>query len=88
MADFGDHDLLWLVKIFADNILVGERYRLACPEYLLGLIRTHWSADVEKAFMTMASQIKERYKSQPAGGAGAGVNLSGQAVGAKSGGCC
>lgn len=38
--------------------------------------------------MTMASQIKERYKSQPAGGAGAGVNLSGQAVGAKSGGCC
>lgn len=46
------------------------------------------STNVEKAFMTMASQIKERYKSQPAGGAGAGVNLSGQAVGAKSGGCC
>eukprot|EP00601_Ochromonadales_sp_CCMP2298_P003559 CAMPEP_0173176690 /NCGR_PEP_ID=MMETSP1141-20130122/4601_1 /TAXON_ID=483371 /ORGANISM="non described non described, Strain CCMP2298" /LENGTH=206 /DNA_ID=CAMNT_0014099059 /DNA_START=83 /DNA_END=701 /DNA_ORIENTATION=+ len=39
------------------------------------------STNVEKAFMTMASQIKERYKSQPAGGAGAGVNLSGQAVG-------
>ena len=46
------------------------------------------STNVEKAFMTMAAQIKERYKSQPAGGAGAGVNLSGQAVGAKSGGCC
>ncbi|KAJ1413361.1 ras related protein PiYpt1 [Ochromonadaceae sp. CCMP2298] len=46
------------------------------------------STNVEKAFMTMASQIKERYKSQPAGGAGAGVNLSGQAVGSKSGGCC
>jgi len=46
------------------------------------------STNVEKAFMTMASQIKERYKSQPAGGAGAGVNLSGQAVGNKSGGCC
>ena len=46
------------------------------------------STNVEKAFMTMASQIKERYKSQPAGGGAAGVNLSGQAVGAKSGGCC
>jgi len=46
------------------------------------------STNVEKAFMTMASQIKERYKSQPAGGASSGVNLSGQAVGAKSGGCC
>ena len=51
MSDFGDHDLLWLVKIFADNILLGERHRLACPEYLLGLIRTHWSGDVEKAFV-------------------------------------
>lgn len=46
------------------------------------------STNVEKAFMTMASQIKERYKSQPGGGGAASVNLSGQAVGAKSGGCC
>lgn len=47
------------------------------------------STNVEKAFMTMASQIKERYKSQPAGGAGAAVNLSGQSVNNKSsGGCC
>lgn len=46
------------------------------------------STNVEKAFMTMASQIKERYKSQPAGGAGAGVSLHGQPVGQKSGGCC
>jgi Ras-related protein Rab-1A len=46
------------------------------------------STNVEKAFMMMASQIKSRYKTQPTGGAGAGVNLSGQAVGGKSGGCC
>lgn len=39
--------------------------------------------------MTMASQIKERYKTQPAGGSGAGVSLSGQPVNGKSsGGCC
>jgi hypothetical protein len=39
--------------------------------------------------MTMASQIKERYKTQPAGGAGSGVTLSGQPLNAKSsGGCC
>jgi small GTP-binding protein len=47
------------------------------------------STNVEKAFMMMASQIKMRYKPVPTGGAaGAGVNLQGQAVGAKSGGCC
>jgi len=47
------------------------------------------STNVEKAFMTMASQIKERYKTQPAGGAGSGVTLSGQPLNAKSsGGCC
>jgi len=46
------------------------------------------STNVEKAFMMMASQIKARYKSQPTGAAGAGVNLQGQSVGAKSGGCC
>lgn len=46
------------------------------------------STNVEKAFMMMASQIKSRYKTQPSGGAGAGVSLQGQSVGAKSGGCC
>ena len=47
------------------------------------------STNVEKAFMTMASQIKERYKTQPAGGSGSGVSLSGQPVNGKSsGGCC
>ena len=38
--------------------------------------------------MLMASQIKSRYKTQPTGGSGAGVNLQGQSVNAKSGGCC
>jgi len=47
------------------------------------------STNVEKAFMMMASQIKARYKSAPAGGANAnGVNLKGEAVGGKQGGCC
>jgi Ras-related protein Rab-1A len=46
------------------------------------------STNVEKAFMMMASQIKARYKSQPTGAAGAGVNLQGTTVGGKSGGCC
>jgi len=46
------------------------------------------STNVEKAFMMMASQIKARYKSAPAGGSGAGVNLKGESVGAKQGGCC
>jgi len=46
------------------------------------------STNVEKAFMMMASQIKARYKSAPSGGAGAGVNLKGESVGAKQGGCC
>jgi len=46
------------------------------------------STNVEKAFMMMASQIKARYKTAPAGGAGPGVNLQGQQVGGKSGGCC
>jgi Ras-related protein Rab-1A len=46
------------------------------------------STNVEKAFMMMASQIKTRYKSQPTGTTGAGVNLQGQSVGGKSGGCC
>ena len=46
------------------------------------------STNVEKAFMMMASQIKARYKTQPAGGPGANVKLQGQSVGGKSGGCC
>eukprot|EP01036_Dinobryon_divergens_P027956 gene27956-36824_t len=46
------------------------------------------STNVEKAFMMMASQIKSKYKTQPTGGAGTGVHLQGQSVGAKSGGCC
>lgn len=46
------------------------------------------STNVEKAFMLMASQIKSRYKTQPTGGSAAGVNLQGQSVNAKSGGCC
>jgi len=46
------------------------------------------STNVEKAFMMMASQIKARYKSQPAGGAGGNVALNGQPVGGKSSGCC
>jgi len=45
------------------------------------------ATNVEKAFMMMASQIKARYKSQPAG-AGSSLKLQGQSVGAKPGGCC
>lgn len=46
------------------------------------------STNVEKAFMMMASQIKMRYKPVTATNNNAGVNLQGQSVGAKSGGCC
>jgi len=46
------------------------------------------SSNVEKAFMMMASQIKARYKPVVAGGNQAGVNLQGQSVAQKSGGCC
>lgn len=46
------------------------------------------SENVEKAFMMMASQIKKKYKTQPAGGTGAGVSLQGQSIGKQSGGCC
>lgn len=46
------------------------------------------STNVEKAFMMMASQIKMRYKPVVTGGSQPGVNLQGQSVGAKSGGCC
>ena len=46
------------------------------------------STNVEKAFMMMASQIKARYKSQPAGGNGGVAIGKGEAVGGKSGGCC
>ena len=34
------------------------------------------STNVEKAFMMMASQIKQKYKTQPAGGSASGVNLT------------
>ena len=46
------------------------------------------SVNVEKAFMMMASQIKARYKPVTAANTNAGVNLQGQSVNAKSGGCC
>eukprot|EP01038_Epipyxis_sp_PR26KG_P006653 gene6653-9134_t len=46
------------------------------------------STNVEKAFMMMASQIKARYKTQPSGASGSGVNLKGESVGKQSGGCC
>lgn len=47
------------------------------------------ATNVEKAFLMMASQIKARYKPAVTGGAGgAGVNLQGQSVNNKSGGCC
>lgn len=47
--------------------------------------------NVEQAFMTMASQIKSRMKTQPAAGGAGGksVNLRSQKVGSSSnGGCC
>mmetsp|Transcript_25785 Transcript_25785/g.19466 ORF Transcript_25785/g.19466 Transcript_25785/m.19466 type:complete len:201 (+) Transcript_25785:86-688(+) len=46
------------------------------------------STNVEKAFMMMASQIKMRYKPVSQGNNAANVNLQGQAVNNKSGGCC
>jgi len=47
------------------------------------------STNVEKAFMMMAAQIKMRYKPvAAAGGSASQVNLNGQSVGGKSGGCC
>lgn len=47
------------------------------------------ATNVEKAFLMMASQIKARYKPAVTGGANAsGVNLQGQSVNNKSGGCC
>jgi len=46
------------------------------------------STNVEKAFMMMASQIKARYKPVTAAGNNNGVNLQGQSVNQKQGGCC
>ena len=45
------------------------------------------STNVEKAFMMMASQIKQKYKttSGSGSGSGSGVNLQGQSVGGSSG---
>jgi hypothetical protein len=38
--------------------------------------------------MMMAAQIKARYKSQPAAGAGGNLKLQGQSVNSRPGGCC
>jgi small GTP-binding protein len=46
------------------------------------------STNVEKAFMMMASQIKMRYKPVAQGNNPSNVNLQGQSVNNKSGGCC
>lgn len=46
------------------------------------------ATNVEKAFMMMAAQIKARYKSQPAAGAGGNLKLQGQSVNSRPGGCC
>lgn len=47
------------------------------------------AVNVENAFMTMASQIKARMKTQPTGGGSkGGVNLKSQKIGQSSGGCC
>lgn len=46
------------------------------------------ATNVEKAFLMMASQIKNRYKPVTAATAGSNVTLQGQSVGGKSGGCC
>lgn len=46
------------------------------------------ATNVEKAFMMMASQIKARYKSQPAAGQGGNLKLQGQSINSKPGGCC
>eukprot|EP00947_MAST-08B_sp_MAST-8B-sp1_P000878 g878.t1 len=49
------------------------------------------ATNVEKAFMTMADQIKKRMGSAPAGGAKGTEKVSikaGQDIGAKKGGCC
>lgn len=47
------------------------------------------ATNVEKAFLMMASQIKARYKpAVTGGGKDSGVNLQGQSVNNKSGGCC
>jgi GTPase SAR1 family protein len=46
------------------------------------------ATNVEKAFMTMATQIKSKMKTAPSGTSGDGVNLTGRSVQGKSGGCC
>ena len=46
------------------------------------------ATNVEKAFMTMAAQIKTRYKSQPQGGSGGTTITPGQKVGGGRSGCC
>ena len=46
------------------------------------------STNVEKAFMTMAAQIKARYKTQPQGGSGGTTITPGQKVNSGKSGCC
>lgn len=65
-------------KEFADQIGI---------EFLETSAKT--SANVESAFLTMASQIKARMKTQPTAGASKnGVNLRSQSINKQSGGCC
>ena len=46
------------------------------------------ATNVEKAFLTMSSQIKSRMKSAPQPKAGGTKLVPGQPVGGSSGGCC
>ena len=46
------------------------------------------ATNVEKAFNLMASQIKARYKSQPAQAGGGNLKLQGQSVASGKGSCC
>lgn len=88
-----------------NKLLVGNKIDLAAPKRVVTTEQGKEFADslkiefletsaktavnVENAFMTMASQIKARMKTQPAaGGAKGGVNLKSQKIGGQSGGCC
>ena len=88
-----------------NKLLVGNKIDLAAPKRVVTTEQGKEFADslkiefletsaktavnVENAFMTMASQIKARMKTQPAaGGNKGGVNLKSQKIGGQSGGCC
>ena len=59
---------------------------LACP-FLETSAKS--ALNVEKAFTTMASEIRKWMQSQPAPAAQTKVNIGkGQAIGKESGGCC